>query len=130
MSTLLKNKKIVIGTIIVLLISVSIVSFPIYNFSNESSNSGVDVVRIAFLFSIFTCASYLEKLLKKNSIIKSILISIIASLIGVVLIYIFPFLTKISVENILKMEHIIVHMFTFILMSFLGSILNLYKINK
>lgn len=113
-----------------LLISVSIVSFPIYNFSNESSNSGVDVVRIAFLFSIFTCASYLGKLLKKNSIIKSILISIIASLIGVVLIYIFPFLTKISVENILKMEHIIVHMFTFILMSFLGSILNLYKINK
>ena len=130
MSTLLKNKKIIIGIIIILLISISIVSFPIYNFSNESSNSGIDVVRIAFLFSIFTCASYLEKLLNKNSIIKSILISVIASLIGVALIYIFPILTKISLKNILKMENIIVHIFTFILMSFLGSVLNLYKIKK
>lgn len=130
MSTLLKNKKIIIGIIIILLISISIVSFPIYNFSNESSNSGIDVVRIAFLFSIFTCASYLEKLLNKNSIIKSILTSVIASLIGVALIYIFPILTKISVKNILKMENIIVHIFTFILMSFLGSVLNLYKIKK
>lgn len=122
MDKLLKDKRFLLSFFPLAFIIISFFSYPIYDFT-ETNHEAINLYRLASMYLIYFLSGEFDKRLEKRNAMITIIMVVLSASIGLLVFYIIN-----TNSNLLTIENIGVHIFTFLLMAFLGALLNVYKI--